>query len=165
MVLVAQHALARRLALAHLLGMAPIELGLGLVRHQSASLPAVAERREQGMSMVGAGPPEAAFLRLQQPLGKLAQRRRVRIGHEVPHIVVRHVGVEHRVEMVVLHGAGGGGEGEEVVDRRGDLEGALVAVPHDALDPLRVVTRARTTRPSSSASVRMRGLSGTEWSL
>ena len=32
-----QHALARRLALAHLLGMAPVELSLGLVRHQSAS--------------------------------------------------------------------------------------------------------------------------------
>ena len=59
-------------------------------------------------------------------------------GHELPHIVVRYVGVEHRVEVVVLDGAGGGGEGEEVIHRRRDLEGALVAVAHDPLDPLGV---------------------------
>src|SRR5690606_39683165 len=34
--------------------------------------------------------------------------------------------------------AGGGGEGEHVVDRRDDLEGALVAVAHDAGDPFGV---------------------------
>src|SRR5689334_2792016 len=40
--------------------------------------------------------------------------------------------------MVVLDGAGGRGEGEEVIDRRGDFEGALVAMAHHAGEPFRV---------------------------
>ena len=40
--------------------------------------------------------------------------------------------------MRVVDGARGGGEGEQIVDRRGDLGGALVAVPHDPGDPARV---------------------------
>jgi hypothetical protein len=60
------------------------------------------------------------------------------LGHEVAHALVAEVGVEEGVEVVVLDHAGGGGEGEEVVDGGGDLEGALVAVAHDAGDPLRV---------------------------
>ena len=39
--------------------------------------------------------------------------------------------------MVGLARARGGGEGEHVVDRGGDLEGALVAVALDAGDPFR----------------------------
>ncbi len=70
--------------------------------------------------------------------GDLAQRRRVRLGDEVAHRVVLQNGGVHQVEMVRLHGPGGGGEGEQVVDRRRDLEGALVAVPHDAGQPFRV---------------------------
>ena len=50
--------------------------------------------------------------------------------------------------MVSLHRAGGGGEGEQVVDRGGDLERALVAVAHHAGDPFGLTTRARTTRRS-----------------
>ena len=52
--------------------------------------------------------------------------------------VVGDIGVEELVEMMVADGVGGGGEGEEVVDRRRDLEGALVAVAHHAGDPFRV---------------------------
>jgi len=40
--------------------------------------------------------------------------------------------------MMVADGIGESGIGEEIVDRRGDLEGALVAVAHDACDPFRV---------------------------
>jgi hypothetical protein len=40
--------------------------------------------------------------------------------------------------VVGLHRAGGGGEGEHVVDGGDDLEGALVAVAHDARDPFRI---------------------------
>src|SRR5436305_13653533 len=40
--------------------------------------------------------------------------------------------------MRVVDEAGGGREGEQVIDRGGDLGGALVAVPHYAGDPARV---------------------------
>ena len=52
--------------------------------------------------------------------------------------IVGEIGVVERVEMRVVDRPRGRGEGEEVVDRGGDLGGALVAVAHDAGDPARV---------------------------
>src|SRR3546814_5173830 len=80
--------------------------------------------------------PEAAVDRLAEPLGDLAERRRVLLVQEAAHRVVLEIGVEQLLEMMVADAARGGREGEQVVDRRGDLEAALVAVPHDAGDPL-----------------------------
>ena len=54
------------------------------------------------------------------------------------HRGVAEIGVVERVEVMMLHRVRGGGEGEQVVDRRRDLEGALVAVAHHARDPLRI---------------------------
>jgi acetyl/propionyl-CoA carboxylase alpha subunit len=50
-----------------------------------------------------------------------------------------------RSKVVRLHRAGGGGEGEHVVDRGDDLEGALVAVALDAIDPFGVDDAAERT--------------------
>ncbi len=69
------------------------------------------------------------------------------LGDEVAGGLVFEEGGVDEVEMVVLHRAGGGGEGEQVIHRRGDLEGALVAVPLHPLDPLRV-HHARSDDPA-----------------
>ena len=53
-------------------------------------------------------------------------------------VVVAEIGVEQRVEMMVLDHARGGGEGEQIVDRGRDLERTLVAMAHHAAQPFRV---------------------------
>ena len=40
--------------------------------------------------------------------------------------------------MVILHGVCGRREGEEIIDRCRDFEGALITVTHDAVDPFRI---------------------------
>ena len=54
---------------------------------------------------------------------------------ELAHRRVLDEGLEGEVEMMRLHRPGRRGEGEHVVDRRDDLEGALVAVPLHPVDP------------------------------
>ena len=53
-------------------------------------------------------------------------------------VVIGEIGVVERIEMRVVDGPRGRREGEQVVDRRGDLGGALVAVAHHPGDPARV---------------------------
>src|SRR3546814_16859115 len=75
--------------------------------------------------------PEAAVDRLAEPLGDLAERRRVLLVQEAAHRVVLEIGVEQLLEMMVADAARGAREGEQVVDRRGDHEAARIAAPHD----------------------------------
>ena len=72
---------------------------------------------------------------LGQPRGGLAQGRGIGIGHEGAHGLILDEGGVDGVEMMVAHRMGGGGEGEEIVDRGGNLERALVTMAHDAGDP------------------------------
>ena len=73
--------------------------------------------------------------RLDQPLGELLLGRYVFVGHEVAHPLIEDERLVDGLEMMIPHGACRCGKGKHVVDRRGDLEGALVAVAHDAFDP------------------------------
>ena len=92
------------------------------------------------------------------------KRRRVVLGDEAAHRLVAEIGVEQRIEMVVLDLARGGGEGEQVVDRGGDLERSLVAVPHHAPRSIWGWRRGRArpgrSPPSACARAGIRGANG-----
>src|SRR5262249_20267925 len=83
------------------------------------------QARQPGMGGVRARAPEAARLRLEQPRSHLARRVGIGPEHEAAHLLVAGIGLEDGVEVMVGHAAGRRGEGEEVVDRGRDLEGAL----------------------------------------
>ena len=94
------------------------------------------------------------------------KRRRVVLGDEVAHRLVAEIGVVSRSKWWSSTAPRGGGEGEQVVDRRGDLEGALVAVAHHAGDPFRVGGAAAHDAARSPRRARgSTGRSGREWSL
>src|SRR5690606_12597624 len=97
-----------------------------------------AQGLEVAVRAVAGRAPEAALDRFLESLGDLAKGRRVGLCDEVAHPFVLQIGLVQGVEVMVLDHARGGGEGEQVVDRRGDLEGALVAVAHDAGEPFGV---------------------------
>src|SRR5437016_465618 len=84
---------------------------------------------------VALGAPQPALDRLAEAASGLGERRRVVRCHKARNRVVAEIGVIQRLEMRVVDGAGRRGEGEQIVDRCGDLGGALVAVPHHAGDP------------------------------
>ena len=117
----------------------PVRLlfGHALVSRHGASRPG-AEFVEQRQGAVAARLPKSALDRLGEPLRDLAQRRGVGRGDEAADRLVAQIGVEQRLEMVVLDLTRAGGEGEQVVDRGGDLERSLVAVAHDAPQPFGV---------------------------
>ena len=73
-----------------------------------------------------------------QLLHDAAQRPGVRLLHERLVGLVEHVLLGQRRVHPVVHDPGSGVEAEQVVDRRGQLEGALVAVPLHRTDPARV---------------------------
>src|SRR3546814_10160132 len=77
---------------------------------------------------MGARGPQAALLRLAETVGHFRQGRRVVGFQEGSHGRVRQVSRVDGIEVVIRDGARGRREGEEVVDRRRHLEGALVAV-------------------------------------
>ena len=52
---------------------------------------------------------------------------------EVAYRLVGEIGIVQRIEMVILDHTRGGGEGEEVVHGRGDLERPFIAMAHHAL--------------------------------
>src|SRR5579862_1651386 len=87
---------------------------------------------------VALGAPEAALDRLLEAAPCLPERRRVVRVHEAPYRIVAEISLVERLEMRIVDRVGGGGEGEQIIDGRGDLGGALVAVPHHAPDPARV---------------------------
>src|SRR5229473_2196284 len=87
---------------------------------------------------VARGMPQPALDRLAKAAPCLAERRRVVRRHETLDRIVAEIGVVQRLEMRIVDRAGRRGEGEQIIDRRGDLCRALVAVPHHALDPARV---------------------------
>ncbi|MNM64986.1 hypothetical protein D3C81_764040 [compost metagenome] len=60
------------------------------------------------------------------------------LAHEVAGRRVEHVGIGQGLVMMVVDQVRGGVEGEQVVDRRGHLEGPLVAVTLHPVDPLGV---------------------------
>src|SRR6185312_9824839 len=76
-----------------------------------------------------------ALERLSKPRLDLLQGGWVVRLKEISHLGIAEIGVIERVEMMVLHRLGRRGEGEEIIDRRRDLEAALIAVPHHAVEP------------------------------
>jgi hypothetical protein len=90
------------------------------------------------MRAVGAGLPQAAGLRLEKTIAHFRQRVWVGVREERADVVIGDVGIVDGVEMMAGHGAGGGGEGEHVIDGGRHLEGALVAVAAHAIDPFGV---------------------------
>src|SRR5207248_8471781 len=87
---------------------------------------------------VAAGAPQAAVDCFEEAATGLDEGGWVVLGHESAHRIVSQVCVVERIEMRVVDCARGGSKGKEIVDRCGDLGGALVAVPHNAGDPARV---------------------------
>src|SRR5258707_12244037 len=94
--------------------------------------------QQPGADAVALGAPQPALDRLAEPRPGLGQRRRVAGSHEIAHRRVADIRIVERIEMRIIDGARGRGEGEQVIDRGGDLGGALVAVPHHPGDPARV---------------------------
>src|SRR5712691_2858862 len=82
--------------------------------------------------------PQPALDRLAKAASRLRERRGVMRVHEILHGIVAEISLVQRLEMRVVYRACRGSEGEQIVDRRGDLGRTLVAVPHHALDPARV---------------------------
>lgn len=82
--------------------------------------------------------PQAALLGFQQAFGDVTQGLGVVLLEEGAGVGIQQVGVGQQGVLVVVHQLGGGVEGEQVVHRRGQFEGALVAVALHAGDPLGV---------------------------
>ncbi len=61
----------------------------------------------------------------QEATGEFAQGRRILFRHEVAHRIIGQKGLVGGIEMAVTDSPCGGGKGEHVVDRGGDLEGSL----------------------------------------
>ncbi|MDT4840593.1 hypothetical protein FQZ97_744210 [compost metagenome] len=60
------------------------------------------------------------------------------LADEFASVGIQQVGVGQQLVLVVVHQLAGGVEGEQVVHRRRQFEGALVAVPFHPGDPLGV---------------------------
>ena len=60
------------------------------------------------------------------------------VRHEVSYALVFQIGSEQLIEMMIGDRVGRGRKAEQIIHRRGDLEGALVAVAHHAGDPFRI---------------------------
>ncbi len=136
------HLVARRLVLAHLLVVAGVGFVIARgVRHAAVSF-------SIALSAVSvASIPAALFERGCQSPRRIASWKRlavsperggIRFRHEGTHALVFEVGREQLIEMMVADRARAGRKSEQVVDRRCDLERALVAVAHDAGDPFRI---------------------------
>lgn len=103
--------------------------------------------------------PEAALLGFQQAFGQVAQGFGVVLLQEVSGRRVEHIGIGQRLVVVIVDQVRGGVEGEQVVDRRRQLEGTFIAMALGPSIHLGFRARARITRFSSSLRVRMRGRS------
>ena len=88
--------------------------------------------------LVGRLRPQPAVGRLQQPLGDRPRRPRVRAAHERADVGVEQVLARDVLVHPVLRDAGRRVVAEQVVDGRGELGGALVAVADHRGDPARV---------------------------
>ena len=82
--------------------------------------------------------PQSPLDRLLQPIRDIGEGGGIGVFDEVAGVLVLQNRLSHEVEVVVANGACRGGEGEQVIHRRRDLEGPLVAVALHALDPLGV---------------------------
>jgi hypothetical protein len=60
--------------------------------------------------------------------------------------LIHQIGLVDGIEMRIAHRPRGRGEGEQIIDRRRHLEGALVAVPLDPSIHFGLTARPRTTR-------------------
>ena len=136
-VLVAQHLASRApCCRCHLLAVQPVDLVF--VAHR----PVRHRRLARGVAR-GCCCGAAATGRARSPRGTAPaisrERRRIVRGDEVAHRLVAEIGrrTAHR-NGESSTAPRRGGEGEQVIDGRRDLGGALVAVPHDPGDPARV---------------------------
>jgi hypothetical protein len=108
--------------------------------------------------------PEPALLGLQQSLGEVSQSLGVMLTHEVAGRRVEHIGIGQRLIMMVIDQVCGGIESEQVVDRRRQFEGPLVAVPLGPVDPFGVEGSGANDPVQFLLRVRIRGRSTWLWS-
>jgi len=111
-----------------LAGLPVLQVALGL----QVSLP------QRGQPFAVRGVPELAVCRLEQPFGDAVQGPGVGAAEEFAHLLVADVGVGELLVHPVLDHARRGVVAEQVVDRGGEFEGALVAMAFHGLDPARV---------------------------
>ncbi len=109
--------------------------------------------------------PETPVDRFLEPVRHFDQRGGIGRRDEGPDRLVIQEGAEQLIEVMRTHGIRRRCEGEQVVECRRHLEGALVSVAHHTGDPARIAARPRTTRATSSARLRTTTWSGLELSV
>ena len=82
--------------------------------------------------------PQLAVYGFLETRGHFRQRIGVAAADEFANRVVGEIGIVKLIEVMILNDTRGGRESEQIVHRRRHLKSALVAVPHDRLDPLRI---------------------------